>query len=179
MTTPYVGEIQLFGFNFAPRQWAFCNGATLSVAQNTALFSLLGTTYGGNGQTTFQLPNLVGRTACNQGHGPGLTPRRMGETFGENELGLQSTQIPMHSHGLTLFKSPDSSKRAAAPGTGYGVTFPVDAATKAFAAGAGADAPFADQSIGASGGGQPHENRQPYLAVNFCIALTGVYPSFG
>jgi microcystin-dependent protein len=178
MTTPFIGEIQLFGFNFAPHGWAFANGATLPISQNTTLFSLLGTIYGGNGQTTFQLPNLAGQAACNQGQGPGLTARTIGETFGENSVTLLSTEIPAHNHGVQLFHQTDSSKLVGTPATGNAIALPKNAPTKAFAEKAAANAPFASKVIGMDGGSQPHENRQPYLAVNFCIALGGVYPSF-
>ncbi|MEO7065996.1 MAG: tail fiber protein [Rhodanobacter sp.] len=178
MTTPFVGEIQLFGFNFAPYGWASANGVLLPIAQNTALFSLLGTTYGGNGQTTFALPNFVARAACNQGRGPGLTPRTMGETFGENSVTLLQSEMPTHSHNLQLLRPSDPSKMVATPSTGNALAPPEGRSTFAFAAGATANASFAGTAIGPAGGSQPHENRQPYLAVNFCIALTGVYPSF-
>ncbi|KRF00544.1 microcystin-dependent protein [Frateuria sp. Soil773] len=176
MTTPYTGEIQLFGFNFAPYAWAFCNGATLRITQNTALFSLLGTQYGGDGTTTFQLPNLVGRAPCSQGQGPGLTSRTIGGTFGENGVTLLTTQIPSHTHALTLLSQSDTTKRTGTPATGNALSTPTKISP--FAANAAANAPFALNSIAPAGGNQPHENRQPYLAVNFCIALQGVYPSF-
>lgn len=176
MTTPYVGEIQLFGFNFAPIEWAFCNGATLAIQQNTTLFALLGTQYGGNGQTTFQLPNLVGRAPCSQGQGLGLTQRTIGETFGENGVTLLTSQIPAHTHALTLFQQSDTGKRAGTPASGNALSAPTKASP--FAANASANTPFAANSIGPAGGSQPHENRQPYLALNFCIALQGVFPQF-
>lgn len=176
MTTPFVGEIQLFGFNFAPRDWAFCNGQTLPISQNTALFSLLGTNYGGNGQTTFQLPNLMARTPCNQGRGPGLTARTIGESFGEDAVTLSEAQMPQHSHDLTLFMQTDANKVTGMPANGNAVTYPRTAL--AFTQAAAVDPAFADTAIGNTGGSQAHENRQPYLAVNFCIALAGAYPNF-
>ena len=176
MTTPFVGEIQLFGFNFAPRDWAYCNGQTLPIAQNTALFSLLGTNYGGNGQTTFQLPNLMARAACNQGQGPGLQNRMIGQSFGENAVALNQTQMPQHSHDLTLFQQTDGSKLSPTPANGNGVAYPRQSSP--YATGASADAAFAPNAIGNTGGSQAHENRQPYLAVNFCIALFGTYPTY-
>lgn len=175
MTTPYIGEIQLFGFDFAPSGWALCNGAVLPIAQNTALFSLLGTQFGGNGQTTFQLPNLVARIAVNQGHGPALSARSMGETFGENSVALQSAQIPSHNHALTLYQQTDGGKRSGTPSAGNALAAPIKVSP--FAASAQPDAPFAS-SIGATGGSQAHENRQPFLAMNYCIALQGIFPSF-
>lgn len=176
MTTPYVGEIQLFGFDFAPVGWAFCNGAVMQISQNTALFSLLGTQFGGNGQTTFQLPNLVARTAVSQGQGPGLTARSIGETFGENGVTLQTPQIPAHNHLLSLFQPSDTSKLSGTPSAGNALGAPIKVSP--FAANAQPDAPFAGNSIAATGGSQPHENRQPYLVMNYCIALQGIFPSF-
>ena len=175
MTTPYIGEIQLFGFNFPPRGWAFCNGAILPIAQNTALFSLLGTEFGGDGRTTFQLPNLIARTAVNQGRGPGLTPRNMGQSFGENSVTLSVRELPTHTHMLTLFQQGDTSERSGTPTSGNGLSAPTRASP--FVANAQPNLAFAD-SIGATGGSQPHENRQPFLAMNYCIALQGIYPSF-
>lgn len=175
MTTPFVGEIQVFGFNFVPNGWAACNGAVLPIAQNTALFSLIGVSYGGNGTTTFQLPNFTNRAPCSQGTGPGLTPRTIGETFGDNSVTLDQTTMPSHSHSLTIFRQTDSSKRSAAPGTGYGIT-PPDHSTPFVSA--APTTTFAPNTIAPAGGSIPHENRQPFLALNYCIALQGVYPSF-
>jgi microcystin-dependent protein len=176
MTQPFFGEIQLFGFNFAPRDWAFCSGASLPISQNTALFSLIGTTYGGNGVSTFNLPNFQDRTPCSQGHGPGLTQRQMGQAFGASTASLADGQIPAHSHGVEVFGQRDSSKRAATPANGYALSTPGHAT--AYAAGSTqANTTLAPQSVGNTGGNQPHDNMQPYLAVNFCIALQGIYPT--
>ncbi len=178
MTQPFIGEIQLFGFNFNPRGWAFCNGATLPIQQNTALFSLLGTTYGGNGQTTFQLPNFAGRAGCQQGQGPGLTPRSLGETFGTNTVTLTSTQIPQHNHGINAFSQSDATKKSGSPSNGSALSSLGNGNAKPFIA-APINTQFAPNMIQPSaGGGQPHQNQQPYLGVNFCIALQGVFPSF-
>lgn len=177
MTEPYIGQIQLYGFNFPPRGWAFCNGATLPIQQNTALFSLLGTQYGGNGTTTFMLPNFSNRAACNQGQAPGLTPRTIGEAFGDASVSLTWQEMPAHNHGLNLYNQSDASKRAGAPTAGVALSVPT--ASVPFATGAQPNAQFSPSACGPAGGGQPHENRQPYLALNFCIALQGVFPSFG
>ncbi|NTF44596.1 microcystin-dependent protein [Rhizobium sp. AC27/96] len=177
MTQPFLGEIQLFGFNFPPYRWAFCNGATLPIQQNTALFSLLGIQYGGNGTSTFQLPNFTNRAGCNQGRGPGLTPRTAGENFGSNNITLTQAEMPAHMHSLTVFNQGDTAKRAAAPSTGAGLSLPNSSTP--FLPSAQPNAQFAPNVIGIGGGSQPHENRQPYLAVNFSIALAGVFPSFG
>ena len=178
MTTPYIGEIQLFGFNFNPRGWAFCNGATLPISQNTALFALLGTTYGGNGQTTFQLPNFAGRAGCEQGNGPGLSPRSLGETFCVDDVTLNVNQMPTHNHGMTAFVQGDPAKRSGTPVSNGGLSQPASAANKAFSAGAPNTTLAANMLSPSAGGSTPHQNQQPYLAVNFCIALQGVFPSF-
>jgi len=178
MTQPFIGEIQLFGFNFNPRGWAFCNGATLPISQNTALFSLIGTIYGGNGQTTFQLPNFAARAGCEQGSGPGLTPRSLGQSFGVNTVTLNSNQIPSHNHGVTLFSQSDGTKKSNTPAANGGLSTLGSSTAKPFI-NTPVDTTFAPNMISPSqGGGFPHENQQPYLGVNFCIALQGIYPSF-
>jgi microcystin-dependent protein len=172
MSEPYVSQIQLFGFNFNPRGWAYCNGATLPIAQNTALFSLLGTQYGGNGQTTFQLPNFAGRAGCTQGQGPGLTPRTIGETFGVNTVTLTSQEMPSHNHGINAFAPANVSS----PVANGGLSQPTVAANKPFTSSA-PNTTFAPNMLQPSqGGGQPHQNQQPYLGLNFCIALQGIFP---
>lgn len=165
---PYLGQISIVGFNFAPQGWAFCNGATLSIAQNTALFSLLGTQFGGNGQTTFQLPNLIGRVPIGQGQGAGLSPRSIGETTGAASVTLTSSQIPAHTHQMSAQSSPGD--RANAQGASL-----AQSADALYANSPPSDVLAAD-ALAAAGGGQPHENRQPFLGVNFVIALQGVYP---
>ncbi|GAB2503998.1 phage tail protein [Arenimonas alkanexedens] len=180
MSDPFIGEIQIFGFNFNPRGWAFCNGATLPIQQNTALFSLLGTTYGGNGQTTFQLPNFAGRAAAGRGQGPGLSSRTQGETFGVNTVPLTAGQIPAHSHGLVIYAQNDPTKRSGSPTSGSALSVSSNAAVTSFrpAAGANLNAQFAPGMLQpAAGGGLPHTNQQPYLSMNFCIALQGIFPS--
>ena len=179
MTTPYIAEIQVFGFNFNPRGWAFCNGALLPIAQNTALFSLIGTQYGGNGQTTFLLPNFAARAACQQGTGPGLTPRTIGEAFGVGAVTLTANQLPVHAHTLNAWTQPDPARRASSPAANGGLSY-LDATTTARTFVGGPPntqlSPAMIQPNAAAG--SPHENRQPYLGLNFCIALQGVYPSF-
>lgn len=177
MTQPFIGEIQLFAFNFAPVDWAFCNGAMMSISQNTALFSLLGTTYGGNGTSTYQLPNLVTRAACNQGQGLGLSMRVPGETFGEPGVTLGVSEIPSHTHGFLLYNQTDGTKRSAAPSQGFGLNVPHQSGPFP-AAGTAPNTAFSPQMLGGSGQSQPHENNQPALAINYCVALYGVFPSF-
>jgi microcystin-dependent protein len=179
MSEPYIGEIQMFGFNFNPRNWAYCNGAVLPIQQNTALFALLGTTYGGNGQTTFQLPNFAGRAGCEQGQGPGLTPRTLGETFGTDTVTLTSTEIPVHNHGVNAYSQTASGSGSSSPVSNGGLSFLASStASKNFIA-APLNTSLAPNMVQPNqGGGQPHQNQQPYLGVNFCIALQGVFPSF-
>ena len=178
MTEPFVGEIQLFGFNFNPRGWALCNGTTVPISQNTALFSLLGTIYGGNGQTTFQLPNFAGRASCQQGTGPTTSTRTLGETFGVNSVTLDANQIPQHNHGITAFAQSDGNKKSGSPSNNSALSSLGSGTAKPFIT-APLNTQFAPNMIQPSaGGGQPHQNQQPYLGVNFCIALQGIFPSF-
>jgi microcystin-dependent protein len=178
MTTPYVGEIQIFGFNFAPVGWAQCNGALLPINQNTALFSLIGTNFGGNGQTNFQLPNFAGRAACSQGQGPGLTQRDIGDAFGTEQVTLTTAQIPAHSHAMNVYHQTNAALQSNVPANGYGLTGP--ATSSPYVPGNPVpNTTLAGPVIGGTGGNQPHENRQPLLALNFCIALQGAFPAFG
>ncbi len=179
MTEPFVGEIQLFGFNFNPRGWAFCNGATLPIQQNTALFSLLGTQYGGNGQTTFQLPNFAGRAGCTQGQGSGLTPRTIGEAFGSSTVSLTSSQIPAHAHGVNAYSQTATGSGTGTPVSHGGLSFLQASTTSRTFAASPLNTQLASNMIQPNvGGGLPHENQQPYLGLNFCIALEGVFPAF-
>jgi microcystin-dependent protein len=179
MTQPFIGEIQLYGFNFNPRGWAFCNGATLPISQNTALFSLIGTIYGGNGQTTFQLPNFAGRAANQQGQGPGLSPRSLGQTFGVNTVTLTANQIPAHSHNMVIYAQNNAASRASSPSAGNALSVASSSSATAFRPAGALNTAFAPSMIQPNvGGGQPHQNQQPYLGINFCIALQGIYPSF-
>ncbi|MGX5846184.1 phage tail protein [Mesorhizobium sp. PL10] len=177
MTEPFLGEIQVFGFGFAPRGWASCNGAVVPIQQYSALFSLLGTNYGGNGTTTFQLPNFTNRAGCNQGTGPGLSSRTIGETFGANGETLTVAEMPAHMHQFTIYNQPDLAKKTGSPSAGYSLGPP--GSTSPFVADAQANTQFLPTMLGITGGSQQHENRQPYLALNYSIAMSGVYPSFG
>jgi len=172
MPSPFVGEVRAFAGNFAPLGWALCNGQLLSISQNTALFSLLGTTYGGNGQTTFALPDLRGRVPIQPGQGPGLSDRQLGEVGGAENQTLTPAQIPAHGHG---FAASTANGLSDSP-TG-GVPARTPSAIPQYAAAANAD--LAAGAVGASGGDQPHNNMQPYLAVTYIIALQGIYPSHG
>lgn len=169
MSDPFIGEIRLFAGNFAPRDWAFCNGQLMSIAQNTALFSLLGTMYGGNGQTTFALPDLRGRVPVHMGQGPGLTPRTQGEMAGSETVTLLSSQMPAHSHALR------ASTAAASGSTPAGALLGATSVNSYDSSAAGVA--MAPGAIGNSGGSQPHDNMAPTLTLNYIIALFGIFPS--
>ncbi|NZA27744.1 phage tail protein [Luteimonas sp. SJ-92] len=178
MTEPYIGEIQLFGFNFNPRNWAFCNGAILPISQHTALFSLLGTAYGGNGQSNFALPNFAARAGAGMGQGPGLPDRVRGETYGQDSVTLDAAQMAAHNHGANAWSQTAAGSGSGTPVAGGGLSFlATNTGARTFLA-APLDTQLAPQMIAPQGQGLPHSNRQPYLGVNFCIALQGVYPSF-
>lgn len=167
MADPFIAEIKIFAGNFAPRGYAFCNGQLLPVSQNTALFSLIGTTYGGDGRTTTGLPNLQGRLPMHPGRGPGLTSRRLGEKLGAETQTLTSAQTPNHNHTARAYPSAE----AASPTPSHGL------GNAAMWAAPGTVTPMAANTIGATGGGQTHENNQPFLVLNFIIALVGTYPT--
>ncbi len=171
MSNPYVGEIRVVGFNFAPFGWALCNGQILAISQNTALFSLLGTFYGGDGKSTFALPNLQGLAPMHQGSGVSLTPRNIGETGGETAVTLLSTQIPSHTHVAQSAVASTSS--APAPNTIFGGG---GRGKEPAYAPAGTPAAMSAQAVGTAGGNGPHNNMPPYVTLNFIIALQGVYP---
>lgn len=173
MADPFVAEIRMFPFTFAPKYWAWCDGQLLPLSQNTALFSLLGTTYGGNGMSNFALPDLQGRAPMHPGQGPGLSWRDLGETGGTETVTLLQSEIPSHAHALRganeqgFDNSPSPAAQLAMP-----------PGAKAYLPGApGSPTQMHDQALAPAGGGQPHNNMQPYLTVYFCIALQGVYPS--
>jgi microcystin-dependent protein len=166
---PFVAEIRIFPFNFAPKGWAWCDGQLLPLSQNTALFSLLGTTYGGDGKSNFALPDLQGRAPMHPGQGPGLSLHDLGETGGSETVALLESEIPSHSHTVHA-SAQDATTRIVSgqqPATGIGVSL--------YAAGPG-DTTLAPTALTPAGGDQPHNNMQPYLTLNFNIALQGVYP---
>ncbi len=175
---PFIGEIYMFAGNFAPSGWAFCNGQLLPIDQNQALFSLLGTTYGGNGQTTFALPNLQSRVPLHPGQGPGLTNRFQGEVAGTENVSIQSTQLPAHSHAVTLNASTGPANTA---NPAAAVMAASDAGLYATGVTPGVTLAGASLALGTSAGGgavgQPHDNVQPYQTVNFIISLYGIFPS--
>jgi microcystin-dependent protein len=176
MADPFVAEIRIFPFTFAPQGWAWCDGQLLPPSQNSALFSLLGTTYGGDGQSTFALPNLQGAAPMHPGQGPGLSPRELGEAGGSDAVTLVEGEMPAHTHTLQAINAPGNA--------------PFPTAGTAFARSTGGtpyvNAPTADQltplsptAVAPAGGDQPHNNLMPYLTFCFCIALQGVFPPRG
>jgi microcystin-dependent protein len=175
MADPFVAEIRIFPFNFAPKGWAFANGQLLPISQNTALFSLLGTTYGGNGKSNFALPDMQGNAPMHPGQGQGLSLYDLGEIGGAQTISLLQTEIPVHTHSMQAnvdfpanvqAPAPDRSLSPSAGGVAYDVP-------------AGQTAQFSFQALAPTGGSQPHNNMQPYLTLNFCIALQGVFPPRG
>lgn len=176
MAEPFIGEIYCFGFHFAPRGYAFCNGQLMSIDQNAALFAVIGTLYGGDGQTTFALPNLQGRIPMHWGSNSGFDTV-IGEQLGQAAVTLTVNQLPQHQHTVTAAVAGEASERSAlATGTSFiSTSTPPNFAYQS--APPSVTAAFSPKAIGPSGGSQPHENMQPYLALNFCIALEGVFPS--
>lgn len=168
---PFIGEIRMFGGTFAPRNFAFCNGQLLPISQYTALFSILGTFYGGDGRSTFALPDLRGRSPLHAGQGPGLTSRSQGERSGSPEVALLESEIPLHSHALQASAAPGTTGSPAAS-----VLWAAASGSESTYGPAGDPLDAAPEMVGQAGSGQPHANRQPYLGVSFIIALQGVYP---
>jgi microcystin-dependent protein len=182
MTDPFIGELKLVGFNYAPRGWAFCNGQQLAIQTNQALFSLLGTQYGGNGQTTFALPDLRGRVPLHADTSPGGT-FSIGQGGGEEAHTLLTTELPQHNHLLAGDATTAAASNSATPvaGNALGATIGKNK-TSTFPANiynttGGATGTLAPATIGNSGGSQPHENRQPFTVMNWIIALNGIFPS--
>jgi microcystin-dependent protein len=171
MADPFVAEIRIFPFNFPPKGWAWCDGQLLPLSQNTALFSLVGTFYGGNGKSNFALPNLQGSAPMHQGQGPGLSSRFLGEVGGSETVTLLVSEIPVHSHNVSAVGSdpgdlqmPSPARALARSGNGFAY------------APAPAGATMAPEMLAPAGGSSPHNNMQPYLTFYFCIALQGVFP---
>jgi len=174
MANPFLAEIRPMGFTFPPVGWAFCNGQLLPISQNTALFSLLGTQYGGNGTSNFALPNLQGLAPMHWGNGPGLTSRVIGENGGESTVTLLQTEIPQHTHTVQVAQSPTLRTGNPSNNTWLGVATGADCYLANVAT---TNLSLAPQAIALAGGSQPHENMQPYLAINFCIAMQGIFPA--
>jgi microcystin-dependent protein len=186
MAEPFIGQVMIFAGNFAPRNWAYCDGTLLQISQNQALFSLLGTNYGGDGRVTFALPDLRGRVPLAPGTGPGLANYRLGQEGGVEDVTLNSTQMPSHSHTATA-TTTTTIMAEGSPGTVSDPTGNILASgTNIFRPNSRAEDVAMDPdmvsaettvNVSATGGGQVHENRQPYLAINYIIALQGIYPS--
>jgi microcystin-dependent protein len=171
MADPFVAEIRIFPFNFAPRGWAWCDGQLLPLSQNTALFSLLGTTYGGNGKSNFALPDLQGRAPMHPGQGPGLSLHDLGETGGSETVSLLESEIPAHSHAL---RGSNLVSDSPAPSDNTLARFP-----NAYRTSPPGVVDMAAESLPPAGGDQPHNNMMPFLTFYFCIALQGVFPPRG
>ena len=173
---PFIGQLMLVGFNFAPKGWALCNGQLLSIAQNTALFSLLGTTYGGDGITTFALPDLRGRAPLHFGQGPGLSNYVQGEASGVENTTLLITNMPAHNHAILANSSVgNSNSPEGALLAGYGTSLPPEGPYTS----ANANTTLSPNAVGPTGGSQPFSILQPFLVLNWIIALEGIFPSRG
>jgi microcystin-dependent protein len=171
MSSPFVAEIRIFGFNFAPTGWALCNGQILPISQNTALFSLLGTTYGGDGKSNFALPNLQGSAPLDAGQGPGLSLRDLGESGGEQNVTLIQSELPVHTH--------TAQGIASAGGQGPAANAWSDANQRGintYTPSSGQNVALSPQALAPAGSDFPHNNMMPYLVLNFCIALQGIFP---
>lgn len=171
MADPFVAEIRIFPFNFAPSGWAWCDGQILPLSQNTALFSLLGTTYGGNGMSNFALPDLQGSAPMHFGQGPGLSLRDLGESGGSETVTLLESEIPSHSHTLR-----GSNEDGVQGSVSASVALSSSVGGQLYRDPAASLVPMASESLPVVGGGQPHNNMMPYLTLYFCIALQGVFP---
>jgi microcystin-dependent protein len=172
MSDPFVAEIRIFPFNFPPTGWAFCNGQLMPLSQNTALFSLLGTTYGGDGKSTFALPDLQGSVPMQPGQGQGLTDRFLGEQSGTETVTLLVSEIPIHTHSLMASSDPADAQIPS-----VNATLARSSGGDAFTASTSGLTQMAPQALAPAGGSLPHNNLQPYLTLNFCIALQGVFPA--
>jgi microcystin-dependent protein len=170
MSEPFVGEIRMFAGNFAPRSWAFCDGQLLAVSQNDALFSLFGTIYGGDGRTTFGLPDLRGRIPIHAGSGPGLSPRQIGASGGEERVTLTNNQMPAHNHGSINFSGDTGDSPV--PGAKVPAVAPADIYTDDLSS-----ANMSSNGVTRVGDSRSHSNLMPYLCIHFIVALFGIYPS--
>lgn len=169
-----IAEIRMFAGNFAPRNWAFCNGQIMSIAQNTALFSLLGTTYGGNGTTTFALPDLRGRVPVGTGQGPGLPDVQLGEVSGSPSITLTVNEMPLHTHAIHVNNNTTGMVTTAANGF---LNSKTESGESTSASALSSDATLNPAALGQIGGSQPHNNMQPYLGMNYIICMFGIFPS--
>jgi microcystin-dependent protein len=171
MADPFVAEIRIFGFNFAPKGWATCDGQILPISQNTALFSLLGTTYGGNGQSTFALPNMQGNAPMHPGQGAGLSLHDLGEAAGSDFVTVLTSEMPAHNHFVQAFPNPGNVNTADPT-----LALARSKGGSAYKAPPANTVNFDPNTLNVAGGSLPHNNMMPYLTLNFCIALQGVFP---
>lgn len=171
----YLGEIRIFGFNYAPRSWALCNGQLVAISQNTALFSLLGTYYGGDGRSTFALPNLQAAVPIHEGQGTGLSPYFVGESGGTPTVTLATGQMPAHNHSFLALEGGRGGVKHANPGNGDTITVATPPG-EAYIAPGTPNAAMNPAQLGLIGGGAAHNNMMPSLVLSYCIALTGIYP---
>jgi microcystin-dependent protein len=176
MANPYVGEIRMVGFNFAPTGWALCDGQLLSISQNTALFSILGTYFGGNGTSNFALPNLQASAPLGAGNGAGLTPRVLGESGGESTVTLLPSQIPAHNHGVACV---DGGGTTGSPANAFWAKDGLGRGIDLYATSAGTSPTMIAAALSIAGNNLPHNNMPPFLTMYFIIALQGIYPSRG
>ncbi len=174
MSEPFIAEIRMFTYTFAPRGWAYCNGQIMDISQNTSLFALVGTTYGGDGYTTFGIPNLKGRAPMHPGRGPGLSYYRLGQSGGSAGVYLTEATIPNHSHTMVTTLNPPTSDQ---PAGLYPTKHKDTNLAKVYKENPTLNAQFAAESVSVTGTDQMHENRQPFLGVPFCIALIGIFPT--
>ena len=175
MSSPFVAEIRIFGFNFPPRGWAFCDGQLLSISQNTALFSLLGTIYGGDGKVTFGLPDLQGNAPMHPGQGPGLSQRFLGQNGGEQFVTVLDSEMPAHSHTANSANAAGAGTQLTPAANIWANASTRRATVNMYAAGPG-NTPMDIQTLAIAGSSQPHNNMPPFLCLNFCIALQGIFP---
>jgi microcystin-dependent protein len=168
---PFIAEIRIFPFNFPPRGWAFCNGQLLPISQNTALFELIGTAYGGNGSSTFALPDLQGSAPMHPGQGFGLSSYDLGQSGGSETVTLLQSEIPAHTHQLRAATQDNADVNLVTPTTSFAPSTGGTVYQQA------ADGQLAPQALTVAGGSLPHNNKQPYLALNLCIALQGIFPA--
>ena len=173
MSEPFIAEIRIFAGNFAPRGWAFCDGQLLPISQNTPLYTLIGTTYGGDGKSTVGLPNMQGRSPMHQGRAPGLSPKQLGEKGGVETVTLTEQQMPRHTH--TQLGSNEESEFDGTNNPQNAVLGTLEGGKTLYSSPTNLQ-PLADAAVETCGGDQPHNNMQPYLAINFIIALQGLYP---
>jgi microcystin-dependent protein len=180
MSAPYIGEIRCFGFSFAPYNWAFCNGQAVAISQNEALYAVIGTIYGGDGINTFNVPNLQGQVPMHWGNGLGGFNTQIGQVMGSTTVTLTTAQTPQHSHTITVQRFPsqgDATLRTSKPNSNSWLSENTPGGIWNNSGSPPLDAQFSPQILSLVGGSQPHENMQPYLTLNFCMCMYGIYPS--